>query len=380
MADFVPLSGRRTTVATSLQNVPGGVPAIDSPVKVANIAKVATSNMEDKDNKVDSDALEDRASETDEMGVGTYEPGGAIEFHVQEEGSTLDLLTLMLGNPTVTDIAAVDEFLAYHEHLFKNVNSFRWGTILEKVLGNHYVRWGAILGSLNVGVGKTQNKFVKMQAQLEALNAINNKSNTAATDTGFGTAAASGTSYFEPVRAILYRAGVQWVGAREFNFGWNAQLARADDLNGYRGMIPYVPGVKTVSCDVTVFFSTEAEHRRFLGEMDLTKNVYGATYTTVEEDLELRIPGPIRGTVDDEDVFQPRIDFGLYRGVITVYNAQKGPQQIEQRLTIKPKHKTSAGTDSYCRVKNLIPATYYTTVRTALANVPANAGSAYTNP
>lgn len=380
MSEFQPLTGRKVVLATALQDVTGGVPTIDNPAKVENIAKFATSDFNDADNKIMSDALEDRAAESDGMGVGTFEPAGTVEFLLQEDGATLDVLTMTAGNPGVTAVPAdaLNHLAAYDEHLFKLTNAYRFGVVLEKAGASHFVRWGARVGQLSIGVAKRQNQFVRVQAQMMALNGVNNKSATAGADTGLSTAAASGNPYFEPVRAILRRAGTQWTGAREFNVTINWNLDRADDLDGLRGMAPFAPDGTQIEASVTVFFSTEAEHRRFLGELDLTKDVYGATFTTIEEDLELVIPGPRRGAVATDDLFTPEISLGLYRAVITVYQSTKGKGAIEQRLTMKPNFKRTENTDAYIKVKNQIPASYYTTAGTPLANVTANAGSAYT--
>lgn len=394
MEPVKPLIGRQAKIGTALQNIVGGVALQDAPVEVVNRAKFATSSLTVDDKKVAADSLDDRASETDGHVVGTFEPAGAVEINAQEDGSFLDFLTMHGGTPIVTDIAAAGNFRAYHEHLLKNLNSYRCGTIVEKILDRHQIFWGARVNRLSMGVRKTQDKVIFAQSDIMALNSVVNSSVATAgdpdaeppvaaalgapADTGMLTAATSLQPYLAAVRAKLTRAGSQWTGAQEFNYVSDAQLARVDELNGYRGMGTYSPG-KKVTADVTIYFSTDAEYKRFTGVSALGALIFGPGWDVIEEDVELIIPGAIRGA--SPNIFQPEIRLGLYRAVITgPFERQIGKDAIMLKFGLAPQHKDSEGTDSYIKVKSLVPASYYTAPRTAMCNIPANAGSAYTAP
>jgi hypothetical protein len=384
MSLVTPLIGRKAKLGLALQAQVDGVPDYDQPAKVETLAKFAMSNLQVDDKKVFADNLEDRASEYDGAVVGTSEPAGDIELNAQEDGAILIAAAAHWGDPTTSDIAQANPFIAYKEHLFKNTHDYRCATIVERVGIHHFIYWGCRVNRFALSVRKTQDRVVFAQCGIWAYNHALNKTvadediNGAGVDTGMASAALSSSPHFAAVRAILNRAGSRWAGAQDFNFVSDAQLVRTEELDGYRGMPHYSPG-KKIQADVTLYFSTDAEYKAFTGNSATDAEIFGPGYEVIEEDLELVVPGNIRGVIANNTRFQPEFRIGLLRGAfISPIDKQIGKEAIMLKCNIQVQHKTASGTDSYFKIRNTISNAALIAAGDDLCNIPANAGSAYT--
>lgn len=195
-------------------------------------------------------------------------------------------------------------------------------------------------------------------------------------DLGLDTAAFDTLLPPSPEDAVLRIAGTLSADSKTCDLKLKRGQKLRRGLLGQRGGTSYILGRSEHSGEVNLYFSTEAELQRYMGQAQGAALPYGATSGVMIVPLSLLLNMPLNaaGFQNQIEVIFPACSY------TAVGQPVEGEQEIMQKISVQSYVDAVSGTDLQIRVRNSKSLGAVTQFGIPLTSVPINSVTAFHNP
>lgn len=300
--------------------------------------------------------------------------------------SITGLLCAFLGTPVSTVTApvaasagppVVNAAPGYTDHVWSDSFDQFTGTMSERRGTSFFCFPGTRILGINIKADPDSSETVMFGLDTVHLNQLMYFQES---DLGLDTAAFDTLLPPSPEDALLRIAGALSADSKTCDLKLKRGQKLRRGLVGQRGGTSHFLGRSEHSGDVDLYFSTEAELQRYLGQAQQAQvqgnYPYGATNTIQYVPLSLLLPMPpnAAGFQNQIEIIFPACSYK------TVGQPVEGEQEIIQKISVQPYIDPATNTDLQIRVRNSKSLAAVTAFGVPLAAVPVNAVTAFHNP
>lgn len=299
---------------------------------------------------------------------------GATAFKILKAGALLGITNSLtfVDQGQATSVYSAPSAASGNSHLYSLGNQRLTASISER-RGDFLYLFAGVSGS------KLSAKFEKGQTEpftlTSALEALAEYIGYTEAQLGLDTAGFDPLGDFSVAAGAQLMIGGQLADANKFNLDIDRNLGEKHQLSTFTGPAGHYLKESNHACGATLYFSTDAERKRYMGQAQTVSGPYGTTRSIMNTAIEAIISNPANagGVVNQFGFLLPNATYE------EASEAYPGKDAIMQDIKIYPLIDPVTGTDVQARIVNSRSNANIVTPSTLVTPVPTSAQFNYQN-